>query len=50
MAQQQKASILPQKQGKLEVGNRSIPAPQGKQALVKVAAAASEWSSHIKDG
>ncbi|KAG8732447.1 hypothetical protein FRC10_000917, partial [Ceratobasidium sp. 414] len=37
---QQKASLLPAKQGKLEVGTRAIPTPQGKQALVKVTAAA----------
>ncbi|CAE6520468.1 unnamed protein product [Rhizoctonia solani] len=37
---QHKASILPQKQGKLEVGTRSTPVPQGTQALVKVTAAA----------
>lgn len=40
MAQQHKASILPQKQGKLEVGTRTTPVPQGKEALVKVTAAA----------
>ncbi|KAG8781432.1 hypothetical protein FRC12_021907 [Ceratobasidium sp. 428] len=37
---QQKASLLLSKQGKLEVGTRPIPTPQGKQALVKVTAAA----------
>ncbi|CAE6520474.1 unnamed protein product [Rhizoctonia solani] len=37
---QHKASILPQKQGKLEVGTRPTPFPQGIQALVKVTAAA----------
>ncbi|CAE7159755.1 unnamed protein product [Rhizoctonia solani] len=37
---QHKASLLPQKQGKLEVGSRSTPVPQGNQALVKVTAAA----------
>ncbi|KAH7334807.1 chaperonin 10-like protein [Rhizoctonia solani] len=37
---QHKASILPQKQGKLEVGTRPTPVPQGNQALVKVTAAA----------
>ncbi|KAG9091920.1 hypothetical protein FRC06_000325 [Ceratobasidium sp. 370] len=37
---QQKASLLPTKQGKLEVGTRAIPTPQGKQALVKITAAA----------
>ncbi|CAE6465719.1 unnamed protein product [Rhizoctonia solani] len=40
MAQQHKASILPQKHGKLEVGTRPTPVPQGTQALVKVTAAA----------
>ncbi|CAE6461534.1 unnamed protein product [Rhizoctonia solani] len=37
---QHKASLLPQKQGKLEVGTRPTPSPQGNQALVKVTAAA----------
>jgi len=37
---QQKASLLPEKQGKLEVGTRPIPTPQGKEVLVKVTAAA----------
>ncbi|KDN43822.1 hypothetical protein RSAG8_05815, partial [Rhizoctonia solani AG-8 WAC10335] len=37
---QHKASILPQKYGKLEVGSRATPVPQGNQALVKVTAAA----------
>ncbi|CAE6482254.1 unnamed protein product [Rhizoctonia solani] len=37
---QHKASILAQKQGKLEVGVRSTSVPQGNQALVKVTAAA----------
>ncbi|CAE6500303.1 unnamed protein product [Rhizoctonia solani] len=37
---QHKASILPQKLGKLEVGSRPTPIPQGNQALVKVTAAA----------
>ncbi|KAB5588209.1 hypothetical protein CTheo_8349 [Ceratobasidium theobromae] len=37
---QHKASILPAKQGKLEVNSRAVPNPQGKQALVKVTAAA----------
>ncbi|KAG8704180.1 hypothetical protein FRC08_002380 [Ceratobasidium sp. 394] len=37
---EQKASLLPAKHGKLEVGTRAIPTPQGKQALVKVTAAA----------
>jgi len=36
----QKASLLPAKHGKLEVGTRPIPTPKGKQALVKVTAAA----------
>ncbi|CAE6481068.1 hypothetical protein ACGC1H_005209 [Rhizoctonia solani] len=40
MAQQHKASLLLQKHGKLEVGTRPTPVPQGKQALVKVTAAA----------
>jgi len=40
MAQQQKASLLLAKQGNVEVGTRPIPSPQGKQALVKVTAAA----------
>ncbi|KEP55645.1 putative zinc type alcohol dehydrogenase [Rhizoctonia solani 123E] len=39
MTQQQKASLLLEKHGKLEVGARPIPVPQGKQALVKVTAA-----------
>jgi hypothetical protein len=43
MAQQQKASLLLAKHGKVEVGTRPIPSPQGKQALVKVTAAASEF-------
>ncbi|QRV98333.1 Zinc-binding dehydrogenase [Ceratobasidium sp. AG-Ba] len=37
---QQKASLLLAKQGKIEVGTRPIPKPQGKQALVKVTATA----------
>ncbi|CUA67073.1 hypothetical protein RSOLAG22IIIB_02991 [Rhizoctonia solani] len=37
---QHKASILPQKHGKLEVSTRPTPVPQGTQALVKVTAAA----------
>ncbi|KAG8732922.1 hypothetical protein FRC11_010061 [Ceratobasidium sp. 423] len=37
---QHKASLLPQKQGKLEVGTRPTAVPQGNQALVKVTAAA----------
>ncbi|CAE6444731.1 unnamed protein product [Rhizoctonia solani] len=37
---QHKASLLPQKQGKFEVGTRPTPSPQGNQALVKVTAAA----------
>ncbi|KAH7334808.1 GroES-like protein [Rhizoctonia solani] len=37
---QHKASILPRKLGKLEVGTRSTPVPQGNQALVRVTAAA----------
>ncbi|CAE6364891.1 unnamed protein product [Rhizoctonia solani] len=36
---QHKASILPQKHGKLEVDTRPTPVPQGTQALVKVTAA-----------
>ncbi|KAH7334872.1 GroES-like protein [Rhizoctonia solani] len=40
MVNQHNASILPQKHGKLEVGTRVTPVPQGKQALVKVTAAA----------
>jgi D-arabinose 1-dehydrogenase-like Zn-dependent alcohol dehydrogenase len=40
MAQQQKAALLVAKQGKVEVGTHRIPSPQGKQALVKVTAAA----------
>ncbi|KAH7334878.1 GroES-like protein [Rhizoctonia solani] len=40
MANQHKASTLPQKHGKLEVGTRTTPIPHGKQALVKVTAAA----------
>ncbi|KAG8698983.1 hypothetical protein FRC08_005588, partial [Ceratobasidium sp. 394] len=36
----QKASLLPAKQGKLEVGTRAIPTPQGKEALVKITAVA----------
>ncbi|CAE6439522.1 unnamed protein product [Rhizoctonia solani] len=40
MAQQHKASLLLQKHGNLEVGTRTTPVPQGKQALVKVTAAA----------
>ncbi|KAG8716361.1 hypothetical protein FRC11_001603 [Ceratobasidium sp. 423] len=40
MVQQHKASLLLQKHGKLEVGTRTTPIPQGKQALVKVTAAA----------
>jgi len=40
MAQEQKAFLLLAKQGKVEVGTRPIPSPQGKQALVKVTAAA----------
>ncbi|CAE6446952.1 unnamed protein product [Rhizoctonia solani] len=40
MAQHHKASILAQKHGKLEVGTRPTPIPQGTQALVKVTAAA----------
>ncbi|CAE7186632.1 unnamed protein product [Rhizoctonia solani] len=40
MAHQHKASILPEKYGKLEVGTRPTPTPQEKQALVKVTAAA----------
>ncbi|CAE6504264.1 unnamed protein product [Rhizoctonia solani] len=35
-----KASILPQKHGKLELRTRPTPVPQGNQALVKVTAAA----------
>ncbi|KAF8756398.1 Alcohol dehydrogenase GroES-like domain [Rhizoctonia solani] len=35
MIQQHNASILPQKHGKLEVGTRPTPTPQGTQALVK---------------
>ncbi|QRV98332.1 Zinc-binding dehydrogenase [Ceratobasidium sp. AG-Ba] len=37
---EQKASLLPAKHGKLEVGTRPVPTPQSKQALVKVTAAA----------
>ncbi|CAE6436823.1 unnamed protein product, partial [Rhizoctonia solani] len=37
---QHKASLLPQKQGKLEVSTRLTPTPRGTQALVKVTAAA----------
>ncbi|CAE6502281.1 unnamed protein product [Rhizoctonia solani] len=37
---QHKASILPEKFGKLEVGSRPTPVPQGNQALVKVTSAA----------
>lgn len=40
MAQQQQASLLLSKQGKVELGQRPVPSPQGKQALVKVTAAA----------
>ncbi|KAF8608435.1 GroES-like protein [Ceratobasidium sp. AG-I] len=40
MAQQQQASFLVSKQGKVELGQRPVPSPQGKQALVKVTAAA----------
>ncbi|KAF8678839.1 Alcohol dehydrogenase GroES-like domain [Rhizoctonia solani] len=40
MTQQHKASLLPQKQGKLEVSTRLTPTPRGTQALVKVTAAA----------
>ncbi|CUA66954.1 hypothetical protein RSOLAG22IIIB_02862 [Rhizoctonia solani] len=40
MARQHKASLLLQKHGKLEVVTRPTPVPQGKQALVKVTAAA----------
>ncbi|CAE6370959.1 unnamed protein product [Rhizoctonia solani] len=40
MAHEHKASLLLQKHGKLEVGTRPTPVPQGKQALVKVTAAA----------
>ncbi|KAG8734806.1 hypothetical protein FRC10_011408 [Ceratobasidium sp. 414] len=40
MAQQQKAILLLSKQGKVEVGTRPVPSPQGKEALVKVTAAA----------
>ncbi|CUA67020.1 hypothetical protein RSOLAG22IIIB_02937 [Rhizoctonia solani] len=35
-----KASLLLQKQGKIDVGTRPTPAPQAKQALVKVTSAA----------
>ncbi|KAF8608404.1 GroES-like protein [Ceratobasidium sp. AG-I] len=48
---EQKAAILPEKQGKIEVGTRPIPTPQGKQVLVKVTATAinpSDWK--IADG
>ncbi|CAE7124690.1 unnamed protein product [Rhizoctonia solani] len=37
---QHQASLLPKKQGVLELGFRSTPAPQANQALVKVTAAA----------
>ncbi|KAH7334797.1 chaperonin 10-like protein [Rhizoctonia solani] len=37
---QHKVSLLPQKQGKLEVSTRPTPVPQGNQALVKVTTAA----------
>lgn len=37
---QQKASLLPEKLGKLEVGSRPIPTPQGKDVLVKITATA----------
>jgi hypothetical protein len=43
MAQRQKAFLLLAKQGKVEVGTRPIPSPQGEQALVKVTAAASKF-------
>ncbi|KAF8606507.1 GroES-like protein [Ceratobasidium sp. AG-I] len=40
MSQKQKASLLLEKHGKFEVGNRPIPTPQGKEVVVKVTAAA----------
>lgn len=40
MAGQHKASLLPEKQGKLEVSSRITPTPEGKHALVKLTAAA----------
>ncbi|KAG8781435.1 hypothetical protein FRC12_021910 [Ceratobasidium sp. 428] len=40
MAQQQNAAQLLSKQGKVEVGTRPVPVPQGKEVLVKVTAAA----------
>jgi NADPH:quinone reductase-like Zn-dependent oxidoreductase len=43
MAQTQKAALLLSKHGKIEVGTRPIPSPEGKQALVKVTAAASKY-------
>ena len=40
MSPQQKALILPKKQGNFEVGSRSIPSPGTGQLLVKVQSAA----------
>jgi hypothetical protein len=40
MSPQQKALIVPEKQGKLEVGSRSIPNPGSGELLVKVQSAA----------
>ncbi|KAG9092584.1 hypothetical protein FRC07_011622, partial [Ceratobasidium sp. 392] len=40
MSHQQKAIQLLSKQGKVEVGTRPVPTPQGNEALVKVTAAA----------
>ncbi|KAG8772042.1 hypothetical protein FRC12_003277 [Ceratobasidium sp. 428] len=47
MAQQQNAIQLLSKQGKVEVGTRSVPVPQGKEVLVKVTAAADLRSWYI---
>lgn len=40
MSPQQKALILPKKQGNFEVGSRSIPSPGTGQLLIKVHSAA----------
>ncbi|KAG9106200.1 hypothetical protein FRC07_008929, partial [Ceratobasidium sp. 392] len=43
---QQKAALLLAKHGKIEVGARPIPSPQGKQALVKITAAARTFQQY----
>ena len=39
-----KASLLLEKQGKIEVGTRSTPTPKGKDVVVKITATASKSS------